>query len=341
MLTQAKSVSKQISLNLQPKSPFERHILKCCAAPEYELRSWLKAVLTKAGFRLIEDTYKTDRVNKNKRYENVHNLVAIRGNPDVCLVAHTDVCREHSEKSNRSYGASNDTHEEYSKWLGRKVAKEEFETAKATALKEAEYRVTPVIKEIEHEGQLRRVIQDKLCKFQVGGDDRLGVAINTWIALNTGYDMGLYFPTDEEIGLKSARACEIKELKDFDLLVQVDRGNHSRELVIKIGSEVLCNIETQFRLIDIAYQMGLPRVPVTGLSTDVAALKGRGMCKNAVNMTCGYHNSFGSDPTEYIELGEAWDTMLYVSEIVKNYYLHGRCEEVGQLEEAGPNRGKR
>lgn len=321
----AEEIAKIVNI-VKPSGNFEQHILHCCRAPEYELRKWLKKTLGRAGFRFIEDNYKTERVAKDKRYENVHNLVAIRGeNPDVCLVAHTDVCREHKEK-NSSYSSA-DGHEEFQKWLGnnKKVSKEEYQAAKEEILKQDKpYRVDPVVKTVMHNDKEHRIIQDRLCKIQVGGDDRLGVAINTWIALNTGYEMGLYFPTDEEIGLKSARACEIPELKEFELLVQVDRGNKSNELVIKISNEVLCSYEIGTRLAGIAYDMGKMRSLVTGASTDVYALKSKGMCKNAVNMTCGYHDSFGAGANEYIEINEARDTMRYVANIVKDFSLFGR-----------------
>lgn len=309
---------------VSPESLFEKHIIYCCRANEFELRKWLIKTLGRSGFRLIQDNYKTERCKRDKRYENVHNLVAIRGeNPAVCLVAHTDVCREHEEKI-RSY-VRGESHDDFQKWMGKKSSKEQFESVReAIAKEDRPYRVDPVVKLIEHNGLLRRVIQDRRCKIQVGGDDRLGVAIITWIALNTGIDMGLYFPTDEEIGLKSARACEISELKDFELLVQVDRGNHSNELVTRIGQECLCSFDVAARLLDIAYKMGMPRTPVTGMGTDVYAIKSRNMCKNAVNMTCGYHESHSAGADEYIEISEANDTMHFVAKIAQDYYLNGR-----------------
>lgn len=294
-------------------SSFEKHIIQCCKAPENEIRKWLKKVLTRAGFDIFEDAYKSDRCAKDKRYETVHNMLAVRGNPNVCLVAHTDVCRDHEElRSDSKFGGQG----EYHFWMHGRHEKDENETPKSP------YRVTPVIKRVEHEGKIRRVIQDKECRLQVGGDDRLGVAINTYIALNTGYDLGLFFPTDEETGLKSSRACEMERLKEFDLLVQVDRGNHSDELVIKISNEILCSYDTAVRLLEIAYDGGNPRSPVTGMATDVYALKAKGMCKEAVNMTCGYHSSHGASSLEYIEISEARDTMKYVANIVKDYYLN-------------------
>lgn len=291
---------------------FENHIMQCCKAPEWELRKWLRKVLSRAGFVIYEDGYKTERVSKEKRYDNVHNMLAVRGNPNVCLASHTDVCRDHEElRSESRFGG----YGEYHHWM---YDRHDDEAGKQKA---SPRRVEPVIKTVELDGQIRRVIQDRDCKFQVGGDDRLGVAINTWIALNTGYDMAIYFPTDEEIGLKSARACEMPRLKDFDIVVQVDRGNHSDELVIKIGGEILCSYDTAVRLLEIAYDLGMPRAPVTGMATDVYALKSRNMIKEAVNMTCGYHHSHGASPNEYIEIEEARNTMRYVAAIVKDYYL--------------------
>jgi len=292
-------------------SAFERHIIQCCKAEEWQLRKWLKKVLPRAGFTtVIEDNYESERCKSDSRYKGIGNLLMLRGEkPNICLASHTDVCRSHSSLSSGvKYSANVEPF-----WL-----RGESEPSKTKP-----YKVNPVIKLVEQDGVVHRIIQDKECRLQVGGDDRLGVAINTWIALNTGYDMGIYFPTDEEVGLKSARMCEFKEFMDFDLMCEVDRGNKSNQLVIKIGNETLCSYDTAVRLLDIAYTMGSPREPVNGGSTDVLALISRGKAREAVNMTCGYHNSFGSDPTEYILVQESEDTMRYVSNIVKDYYLNG------------------
>lgn len=292
---------------------FEKHIIQCLKAPEWELRKWLKKVLTRAGFnQIIEDDYKTERCAKEPRYSTVHNMLAIRGEPNICLAAHTDICRDHEElKSDGKYNG----YGENSYWM---YDRHDEDHTKARVARKVE----PVIKEVKDDDGIRRVIQDKECRLQVGGDDRLGVAINTWIALNTGYDMALYFPTDEEVGLKSARMCEIPQLSEYELIAEVDRGNHSNELVIKINGEILCGYDTAVRLLNIAYKMGAPRSPVSGYATDVYALKARGKIRECVNMTCGYHSSHGAGPNEYVEIDEAESTMRYVAAIVKDYYLN-------------------
>lgn len=282
---------------------FEEFIIQCCKAEESSLRKWMRKVLPRHGFSIKEDEYVSERARKNEKYSTVHNFLAVRGNPKICLVAHTDVCRDHDR---------HDTDELYYGNPKKKPANLKM--------------VEPVIKHVEVEEEdskiKKRIIQDKNADTQVGGDDRLGVAINLWVALNSGYDVALYFPTDEEIGLKSARVVDFPELREYDLCVEVDRGNHSHELVTKINSTILCDYDTIVRLLEIAFDIGKPRKAVTGANTDVYALKERRIIKNAVNMTCGYHASVGAGSNEYIDIEEARDTMRYVANIVKDYCLN-------------------
>ena len=258
---------------------FTEFVKQCCAMREWNLRRFLNKELTGHGFRIIEDDYRSRRDGK---YQTVHNMLAIRGNnPSICLAAHTDVCRDHC------YGEAEDVH--------------------------------PVVKKMMIRGEMRKIIQDEHCQIQVGGDDRLGVAINTWIATHTNFDMGLVFFTDEEIGVCSSQYCKMPELLDFDLVLQVDRGNHSHQLVNRIGGLELCSDETSDLLIEIAGHIGLPREKVNGLLTDVYALKRNGVIKEGVNMTCGYHNSIGADRDEYIDIEEARDTVKFVESVVEYY----------------------
>ena len=279
---------------------FEEFIMQCCKAKESNLRKWVRKILPRYGFTIKEDSYLSERVSKDDSFKDVHNLLAIRGaKPKVCLVAHTDICRDHNSKT-PFYGNPNKIP------AGRSM-------------------VIPTIKKVEVEEEdgkcVKRIIQDKNCEWQVGGDDRLGVAINLWVALNTDYPLGICLTTDEEVGLKSARKIDFAELREFPLCVQTDRGNHSHELVTKIGSTILCDYETVVRLLEIAFDMGKPRKVVTGAGTDVAAMRERKVIQNAVNMTCGYHSSYSDGPNEYIDIEESRDTMKYVSSIVRAYEM--------------------
>lgn len=278
-----------------PNNSFEEFIINCCAAKEWSLRKFLKKRLIEAGFSIHEDNYRSRRIEHNSKYSRVHNMLAIRGNPRVCLVAHTDVCRDHGQ------GKAPD--------------------------------VFPVVK--ERKG--RRIIQDKDCLHQTGGDDRLGVAINVWIALNTGYDMAILLTTDEEIGVISADQVQFKQLMEYDLLVEVDRGNHSNQLVSVISGTKLCTRKTVNRLLSIAEEISMPRKEVNGFLTDVVAIIDNGMAKEAVNMTCGYHDSTGRSNREYIDIEEARDTMKYVSSIIKYYDLGRDKEEKDFVEEIVEN----
>lgn len=263
---------------------FEQFIIDCCAMEEWDLRDFLRSQLREAGFTIQEDNYVSHRPGK---FKTIRNMLAIRGaNPRVCLAAHTDVCRDYSMKNRPT--------------------------------------PHPVIKEVEREGEMVRIIQDEQKAVQTGGDDRLGVAINAWIALHTSHPMGLLFTTDEECGNQSADFCSFPDLIHFDLCAQVDRGNHSNQLVTNIGGTRLCNYDTAARLLKIAEDLELPRQPVMGMMTDVLALTENRRIKNAVNMTCGYHQSWGSNPGEYIHVEEACDTLVFVAEIIEQYELEER-----------------
>src|ERR1700689_603183 len=78
---------------MNSKYSFENFVIQCCKAPEWDLRKFLSNRLKQSGFSIIEDDYKSHRQGK---FGTVHNMLAIRGaNPKICLVAHTDVCRDH------------------------------------------------------------------------------------------------------------------------------------------------------------------------------------------------------------------------------------------------------
>jgi hypothetical protein len=311
---QALETKLQEQMNKHDMSAFERHIMQCCKAPEYELRKWLRKTLKQAGFTITEDAYRSDRCDKDKRYESVHNMLAVRGEkPRVCLVAHTDVCRDHQDLRSS----------EWAHWMAGGSGEESVLRKPANR---QPVKVDPIVKNVEQDGVMRRIITDRTQETQVGGDDRLGVAINTWIALNTGYDMGLLFCTDEEIGLKSAGMIEMPELMDFELLLETDKGNASNLLVLKIGGEVICEYSMACFLLECAYDAQVPRQVSTGAGTDIAAIHRRKKCKNAVNCTIGYHNSIGAQADEYIDVQEARDAVKFVSEAVKRMYLGAKIE---------------
>lgn len=261
-------------------------IVTCCQLSEPDLRSYIKQVLIERDFSIQEDSYISPRGGE---YLNIHNLLAIRGNPKVCLVSHTDVCRDHDK---------------FQGWLPNETA--------------PEYKVEPVIKDLMHFHELVSVVQDKECLAQVGGDDRAAVAVLLWLALKTELPIGILLTTDEEIGLISAKEVAFPELINFDLLIQIDRGNQqNHQIVTKISQLNLCDQNLAKSLIELAKIKGKPREEVIGGGTDVFAIKLNGKCKNAINLTCGYHNSLSSNPYEYIVIHELEETMEYVKDIIE------------------------
>lgn len=261
-------------------------IITCCKLSELELRSYIKEVLADRNFFIKEDKYLSPRGGE---YTSIHNLLAIRSNPKVCLVSHTDVCRDHEKLQGIP--------------------------PKKTA---ADYIVNPTIKNLLHFGNSVAAIQDESCLAQVGGDDRVGVAIALWLAVTTDLPLGILLTTDEEIGLVSAKQVEFPELINFELLVQIDRGNQpNQEIVTEIFETQICEQSLAQSLVDLSIKKGKPRQEVVGRGTDVFAIKSNNICKNAINLTCGYHNSYGSNPSEYIVIHEVEETMEYVKDIIE------------------------
>lgn len=265
---------------------FSDLLITCCKLSEPDLRSYIKQVLIKHHFSIQEDSYLSERLGE---FSNIPNLLAIRESPKVCLVSHTDVCRDHDS------------------------IKETYSIKTAPSAQ-----VNPVIKNLLHLDQLVTVIQDKDCLVQVGGDDRAGVAIELWLAMKTDLPMAILFTTDEEIGLVSAKQVEFPELMTFELLIQLDRGNQpNQQIVTQVGTIQLCDDSLVNSLVHLSLKKRRPRQKVSGYGTDVVAIKKRGKCKNAINLTCGYHNSFGHNPSEYIVIHEVEETMEYVKDIIE------------------------
>jgi acetylornithine deacetylase/succinyl-diaminopimelate desuccinylase-like protein len=260
-----------------PAAGFEAHVARCCALPEPALRGWLRASLEAQGFRVEEDDYQARNQSRWDR-SGVHNMLAVRGAPVVAFVAHTDVCRDLGDP-----GCAPD----------------------------------PVVRQVFRAGRARRVLQDREQATQIGGDDRLGVALISWLAATRrDLDLALLFTTDEEVGLLSAAKVPAEWLGRFALAAQVDRGNRpSPELVTRILELPLCSPRTASWLLELAASLGLPRTEVKGLRTDVYALRKRAPIE-AVNMTCGYHASHNDGSgEEYIDLAEALETLMFLEAI--------------------------
>lgn len=253
---------------------FERVILAACALDESALRTQLESALVRHGFAVRQDSYEALPQPRTPQ-RNVRNLLAVRGRPRVCLVVHTDVVRDWREPTGV---------------------------------------LRPVVCYEVVDGRQRRVITDETRETPIGGDDRLGVAIAMRIARATRDDLAILFTTDEERGLCGAEEVPGDWLESFELLVQIDRGNHRNQLVTSIHGTRLCERAWERRLIAIADRAGLPRAACEGLSTDVYALVRRGIVRNAVNLTCGYYANHRGE--EWIDVEEADETARYVRAIV-------------------------
>ncbi len=246
------------------------HLARCCELPEAGLRSYVKSILGALGFTFQEDAYG----NRTKR--GIPNLLAVRGDPRVMLVAHSDTSWAQTRSSELP---------------------------------------SPAV--VQREG--RWLMEDRERQVQLGGDDRLGIALMTWIAAcDREAPLALLLTTDEEVGCLSADEVPGSWFEGIDLAVQVDRkSDGGDQLVTRIGGTKLCSDSTAEWLLGLAKEIGLPREEVVGGPTDVCVLIERGVCPEAVNLTCGYHRPHGKD--EYVDLQEANDTLRFLQAIVTGW----------------------
>jgi hypothetical protein len=177
----------------------------------------------------------------------------------------------------------------------------------------------PVARYVDRAGRARRVLQDCERKTPIGADDRLGVALITWLAIRQEIDVALLFTTDEERGLLSAWQLPPEWFADFSLVVEVHYGNRpSAELVSRVEGVPLCSPRRTSWLLDLSATIGLPRIEADGPRTDAYAMRCRDLVPEAVNMTCGYHESFKeASGEEYVDLEEAADTLRFLLAIAR------------------------
>lgn len=93
------------------------------------------------------------------------------------------------------------------------------------------------------------------------------------------------FFTGEEIGCLGSNSCDIAFFSDSNFVVQCDRRGNS-DFINSIGGVNLCSKE----FLDDIDISTYGYTATTGMSTDVATLRRRGVNVACCNMSCGYYN---------------------------------------------------
>lgn len=119
-----------------------------------------------------------------------------------------------------------------------------------------------------------------------GGDDKNGVYTCIKALIDFDNVKSVFFRF-EESGCRGSSASDIQFFKDCNFVVQCDRRGNSDFITNVSGSEVASSefVSTMKPLYE---KYGYKET--YGLSTDVGALKRKGLEVSAINMSCGYHD---------------------------------------------------
>lgn len=117
--------------------------------------------------------------------------------------------------------------------------------------------------------------------------------------------------SDDILGCRGARACDLSFFDDVRYILEIDRKGASD--VVQIGKDdtLLCPADfiPESILSQYGYQM------VKGGKTDVVELKMRGLGIPVCNIGCGYYNAHTSE--EYTVFSELTHALRFVQEILK------------------------
>ncbi len=133
-----------------------------------------------------------------------------------------------------------------------------------------------------------------LSQVGIGGDDKCGI-IACIELLHRLKNVKCAFFLDEEKGCKGSEVGHLPFFDNCRYIIQVDRKHHD-DIIVEGSGTRLCSEEFESMLNTLGEVYGYKST--TGMTTDVVALKRRGLKISAVNLSAGYHNPHGKN--EYI-----------------------------------------
>lgn len=127
---------------------------------------------------------------------------------------------------------------------------------------------------------------DGIEQVGIGGDDKCGI-IGCLELLHRVSIIKCAFFLDEEQGCKGSNAGDLEFFANAKFAVQIDRKGNS-DIITRGSGTDLCSDEFAAVVVDAGKEFGY--ATTFGLSTDVVALKDRGMAVSAVNLSAGYYD---------------------------------------------------
>ena len=161
---------------------------------------------------------------------------------------------------------------------------------------------------------------DKRNRIGIGADDKNGI----WIALQLLQSEELLkvalFVQEEKDGeipgCRGSKACDLHFFDNVKFVVQCDRKGNSDIVTFNEKYNVrLCNDD----FIPLGLQQKYGYKPVNGGTTDVVALRNRGLAIPCCNISCGYYNAH--KPEEYTVYSHLFKSCNFAKDILTYYRL--------------------
>lgn len=148
----------------------------------------------------------------------------------------------------------------------------------------------------------------------LGADDKNGIFLAIIAIINTPVIKAVFFH-GEETGCNGSNKCDMSFFDNVKFVIQCDRKGNSD--FINQGSSVdLCSkeFETDCQLEQYGYK------PCTGGTTDVVALKKKGLKVSCVNLSVGYENQHKDNETACLsDIKKCWKLVQHILTLDKTY----------------------
>lgn len=155
---------------------------------------------------------------------------------------------------------------------------------------------------------------DEAVQCGIGADDGCGIAL-AYEMFNRFDAIKLFFPKDEEIGLKGTYASDPTFFTDCSMILQGDRRSYTTDLITYTNGIETCSKEFVLAADDIMLKYGYSEN--RGVATDIGGLKKDPIIDCiACNLSIGYFNEHSDE--EVISIKAYYNAVNFVYELIKD-----------------------
>ena len=158
----------------------------------------------------------------------------------------------------------------------------------------------------------------------IGADDGAGIAL-AYEMFNRFDAIKLFFPKDEEVGLKGTYASDATFFTDCSMILQGDRRSYTTDLITYTNGIETCSKEFVDASLEIMNSYGYSEN--RGVCTDIGGIKGNSIVNCiACNVSIGYFNEHSDE--EVMSIKAYYNAVNFVYELIsklghkKWYHVH-------------------